>query len=226
MSSTRSHFEEELEELRNSLLKMGGLADRSVADAMTALSERSVELAEVVIDFDDQIDDLDIAIEAQCMRMIALQNPLGRDLRLVGTVLKAITDIERIGDHAVDIAKVARKLARMEKHNEFADLNRMASVVREMLRTALEAFVRHDLTLVAAAVQADDEVDDLFHIVREDIHRAMQANPGLVVEGSYLLFTAHYLERMADHAVNIAERVHYVETGELAQLAKSHKANS
>jgi phosphate transport system protein len=226
MSTTRTHYEEELESLRNSLLRMGAMADRALADAMRALNERSVELAEVVIDFDDQIDHLDISIEADCMRLIALQNPMARDLRLIGTVMKAITDLERIGDHAVDIAKVARKLARLDKHHDLADLPRMANAVRDMLRTALEAFVRHDLTLVEAAVRADDEVDELFHTIRADLLEVMQKDSSLVIEATYLLFTAHYLERMADHAVNIAERVHFVETGELSQLAKSHKANS
>lgn len=226
MPLTRSQFEEALEGLRNLLLEMGSLADAAVADAMKALTDRDVALAELVIDRDDRIDDMDLRIEGECMRLLALQHPLARDLRLVGTALKVITDIERIGDHAVDVAKVARKLARMPWHEPVADLPRMASAVRSMLKTALDAFVRHDLDLVSVAVAADDEVDDLFHAARTDLHTAMQKDPGLVIEGSYLLFVAHYLERMADHAVNIAERVYFAETGTLAQLAKSHRAGS
>jgi phosphate transport system protein len=223
MSLTRSQFEEELEKLRDMLLAMGSMADRAVADSMRALTERNVALAEDVIARDDEIDDMDLRIESESMRLIALQHPLARDLRLVGTALKIITDLERIGDHAVDIAKVARKLAWSEKRGELADLPRMAAAVREMLKTALDAFVRHDLALIDVAVQADDEVDDLFHRVRDDLHGAMRQDPDLVVEASYMLFVAHYLERMADHAVNIAERVYFVETGHLSQLAKSHK---
>ncbi|HVT13485.1 MAG TPA: phosphate signaling complex protein PhoU [Fimbriimonadaceae bacterium] len=226
MSLTRSQFEEELEKLRNRILAMGSEADRAVADAMLALGERDVALAEEVIDADDRIDELDLEIEGECMRLIALQHPLARDLRLVGTGLKIITDLERIGDHAVDIAKVARKLARNTVHRSLADLPRMATSVRQMLKTALDAFVRHDLSLVEKVVDADDEVDDLFHEIREDLHKAMQKDPDVIVEASYLLFVAHYLERMADHAVNIAERVYFVETGQLSQLAKSHKTGS
>lgn len=226
MSLTRSQFEEELEKLRDRLLAMGSEADRAVADSMRALSDRDVSLAERVIEDDDRIDNLDLEIEADCMRIIALQHPLARDLRLVGTALKIITDLERIGDHAVDIAKVARKLARSHNYEPLADLPRMATAVRHMLKTALAAFVRHDLALIEEVVNADDEVDDLFHSIRDDLHKTMQKDPALVVEASYLLFVAHYLERMADHAVNIAERVYYVETAQLSQLAKSHKAGS
>lgn len=226
MSLTRSQFEDELEKLRNQILAMGSEADRAVADAMQALGERDISLAEEVIEADDRIDEMDLEIEGECMRLIALQHPLARDLRLVGTGLKIITDLERIGDHAVDIAKVARKLAGNTVHRSLADLPRMATSVRQMLKTALDAFVRHDLSLVEGVVDADDEVDDLFHSIRGDLHNAMQRDPDVVVEASYLLFVAHYLERMADHAVNIAERVYYVETGQLSQLAKSHKTGS
>lgn len=225
MSLTRIQFEEQLEELRNMLLQMGSQADIAVAEAMRALTELSIEVAEVVITRDDEIDEMDLRIEAECMRLLALQHPLARDLRLVGTALKIITDLERIGDHAVDIAKVARKLANMPTHGPLADLPRMAGAVRNMLRTALDAFVRHDLDLVAEAITADDEVDYLFHMIRADLHKVMQSDPELVVEASYLLFVAHYLERMADHAVNIAERVFFAETGELAHLSKAQKAS-
>ncbi len=226
MSLTRSQFEEELEKLRNNIIAMGSLVDSAVADSMVALSDRDVSLAEKVIERDDEIDAMDLNIEAECMRLLALQHPLARDLRLVGTALKIITDLERIADHSVDIAKAARKLANMGANREFADLPRMATAVRQMLRHALDAFVRHDLSLVQVAVDGDDEVDNLFHHVRDDLHAAMRNDPEVVVEASYLLFVAHYLERMADHAVNIAERVYFVETGQLAQLANSHGADS
>src|SRR5690348_3749268 len=156
MSLTRSQFEDELEKLRNMLLSMGSEADRAIAEAMRALTERDLALAEQVIEADDTIDEMDLQIEAECMRMIALQHPLARDLRLVGTALKIITDLERIGDHAVDIAKVARKLARESSERTLADLPRMASSVRQMLKMALDAFVRHDLDLVERVVLSDD----------------------------------------------------------------------
>jgi phosphate transport system protein len=226
MAVTRTQFEEQLEALRLRLLEMGSLADEMVAAAMQALVEQNVSLAEQVIARDDVVDALDIAIETDCMRMIALQQPLARDLRLIGTALKVITDLERISDHAVDIAKVARKLARDTFLKPLVDLPRMSMRVRQMLRDALQSFITHDLSLVHQVVETDDEIDVLFHRIRDDLHAAMKRDPEVVVQASYLLFVAHYLERIADHTVNIAERVHYVETGDLIQLAKSHKATS
>jgi phosphate transport system protein len=223
---TRTHYEVELENLRHLLLKMGSQVDQMVAQAMDALTGQDMPLAELVMINDDIVDDLDIQIESQCMRLIALQQPMARDLRLIGTALKVITDLERIGDHAVDIAKVARKLSRDSFYKPLVDLPRMNVMVRGMLHDALAAFVTHDLRLVAQVVEADDQVDDLFHQIRDELHSAMERSSKLVVQASYLLFVAHYLERIADHTVNIAERVYYVETSSLAQLAKSHKTEA
>lgn len=223
---TRSQFESELDGLRSTLLEMGAIVDRMVATAIEALTESDIAAAERVIVDDDAVDDLDLQIEHQCMRLLALQQPMARDLRLIGTVLKVITDLERIGDHAVDTAKVARKLAKAGFSRPLVDIPKIADVARSMLRNALEAFVQHDLTLVSKVIDSDDLVDELFHRYRTEIHESMKKDPSIVVEGSYLLFVCHYLERIADHAVNIAERVHYVETGELVQLAKSHKTHS
>jgi phosphate transport system protein len=223
---TRTQFESELEDLRNRLLQMGAVVDRMVATAVEALVTSDISVAERVIVEDDVVDEMDLHIEMQCMRMMALQQPIARDLRLIGTVLKAITDLERIADHSVDIAKVARKLAKVGFSRPLADIPKIAGLARQMLRNALEAFVQHDLDLIERVVDSDDEVDELFHRYRDEIHEAMRKDSSIVVEGSYLLFVCHYLERIADHAVNIAERIHYIETGELVQLAKSHKTHS
>jgi phosphate transport system protein len=221
---TRARYDEELDTLRSLLLKMGNQVDEMVAKAIEALMRHDVRVAEEVLANDDLVDSLDIQIETQCIHLIALQQPMARDLRLIGAVLKIITDLERIGDHAVDIAKETRKLARTSFNKPLVDLPGMTGMVRGMLHDAMAAFVTHDLNLVDRVVDADDEVDDVFHRVRSELHTAMEHNPNLVVHASYLLFVAHYLERTADHAVNIAERVHYVETSSLTQLSKSHKS--
>jgi phosphate transport system protein len=220
---TRAHYQDEISEIRRLLLEMGSQVDVMVGQAMDALTTQNIALAEEILAHDDEVDDLDVRIESECMRLIALQQPLARDLRIIGTALKVITDLERIGDHAVDIAKVARKLARHSFYKPLVDLPKMTVIVRQMLHDALAAFVDNDLDLVEQVVNADDSVDDLFHRIRDELHEAMQRDAHLVVQASYLLFVAHYLERIADHTVNIAERVHYVETSTLAQLAKNQK---
>src|SRR5579862_6816481 len=134
MSLTRTQFEDELERLQSELLTMGDKADRSVAEAMRALEERDLAIANRVIESDEEIDELDLRIETECIRLIALQHPIARDLRLVGTAIKIITDLERIGDHAVDIAKVARKLAQDIGQERLADVSRMAAAVRAMIK--------------------------------------------------------------------------------------------
>lgn len=226
MAATRLQFEEELETLRHRLLEMASDADGMVDLAMRALCEQDLALVKEVIARDDIVDDLDLQIETDCMRLIALQQPVARDLRLIGTALKIITDLERISDHAVDIAKVARKLIREGLFKMLVDLPRMAVKVRQMLTDAMAAFVNHDLNLVGRVIEAEDEVDDIYHQLRDELHAVMRRDSAMVVQASYLLFVAHYLERIADHTVNIAERVQYVETGRLTQLAKSHKATS
>ncbi len=226
MAATRLQFEDQLEALRHLLLEMGSAADNMVGLSICALMEQDIDLAEGVIAADDAIDELDLLIETDCMRLIALQAPVARDLHLVGTALKAITDLERIGDHAVDIAKVARKLARDTFFKPLVDIPRMAASVRQMMRGAMSAFVNHDLDLVETVVAADDRIDEMFHQLRDELHAAMRRDPSLVVQASYFLFVAHYLERITDHTVNIAERVYYAEMGRLAQLAKNHKTLS
>ena len=220
---TRSNYEEEIGEVRRMLLEMGSRVDVMVSQAMEALTRQDTVLAEQILENDDAIDDLDVRIESECMRLIALQQPIARDLRVIGTAMKVITDLERIGDHAVDIAKVARKLAVHSFYKPLVDLPRMATIVHQMLHDALAAFVNHDLELVKQVVASDDMVDDLFHNIREELHETMQRDSRLVVQASYLLFVAHYLERIADHIVNIAERVHFVETSTLTNLAKNQK---
>jgi len=221
---TRAQFEEEIERLRTDLLEMTNYADRMLGNALHALVERDLDRAVEVIEADDELDALDLEIESSCMRLLALQQPLARDLRLIGTMLKIITDVERIGDHAVDIAKIARKLIRLEAPTTpMVDLPKMATEVRRMLNDALAAFVNHSIELVDKVITADDKVDELFHSIRSDLHGLMEAKPREVVQASYLLFVAQYLERIADHAVNIAERVAYIETAQLLQHPRAKR---
>ncbi len=224
MLGTRQTFHEELAALEQQLLHMGQLTGDMLMDAVASLQHGDVLLAETVIGKDDVVDAIDIDIETRCMRLLALQQPMARDLRQIGTALKVITDLERIGDHAVDIAKISRKLSmQLFIRKPLVDVGPLAEMARAMLRQSMEALVRHDDQLAAQICADDDGVDDAYKALREDLFTLTQRDPSLTAAASYMLLAVVYLERIADHATNIAERVHYVETGHLESLARDHR---
>lgn len=193
--------------------------------AVEALWTHDMDLAQKVLVADDAVDTQDVDIEGQCLRLLALQQPAASDFRLIGTILKVITDIERIGDLAVDIAKIGMKIEKLGGTASFIDLPKMANLARSMVREAMDAMVRRDHEQVLAVCQKDDEVDELYRDMRNQIHDYMKKNPDEVVAASWMVLAIHHIERVADHAVNIAERVSFVITGHLEQLAKSHRSD-
>ncbi len=225
MRRIRQSFDEQLEQLEQDLLEMGAFVAEMLAKAMEALVEQDVTLAQQVINEDDVADDMDLNIEQQCMRLLALQQPMSKDLRTIGTVMKVIADVERIGDYSVDIARTAIKLAATEYFKPLVDIPRMAELVREMLGQALEALVHHDLELVAQVVAGDDAIDKMWYALLNELEEIMEQHPEVVTQAVALLLVARYLERIADHVVNVAERVAYMETGQLETLAPSHRAD-
>ena len=214
---TRHTFHEELAALDRQLLEMGTAADRMVGSAVRAMREGDVALAESVLEQDEVVDDMNRDIEVHCMRLLALQAPVARDLRQIGTTLRVITDVERIGDHAVDIAKIARRFARqLHGSRPLVDVTPLAEMAQDLLRRSLDALVRRDTGLAAHLVAEDDHIDAAFQSLREALFAVPDAG---AATASYTLLAMVYLERIADHAVNIAERVNYVETGQLGPLA-------
>lgn len=226
MRRTRQAFDEQLAELERRLLEMGEFVETMLEKAGRALVTHDVKLAEEAIAADDTADDMDLDIEQHCMRLLALQQPMSRDLRTIGTVMKVIADVERIGDYSVDIAKTAIELAQTEYYKPLEDIPQMVEIVRWMLRQALEALVAHDLALVAKVIERDDEVDRLWYQIRGQVEGVMQERSEVVPQAVALLLVARYLERVADHTVNIAERVAYMETGRLEALAPSHRTEA
>ncbi|HCU37936.1 MAG TPA: phosphate transport system regulatory protein PhoU [Armatimonadetes bacterium] len=226
MRRSRQAFDEQLEQLQQRLLQMGAFVEAMLEKAMRALAEHDVALAREVISADDVADEMDLEIEKQCMRLLALQQPMSKDLRQVGTVMKVIGDAERIGDYSVDIARTAITLAEQEFFKPLVDIPRMAELVRGMLRHAIEALVKRDLDLVRTVIEDDDSVDKMWHFLLDELQGIMQKRPEVVVQATALLLVARYLERIADHTVNIAERVAYMETGQLRTLASSHGTGS
>lgn len=221
----RQAFAVEIQNLEHDLLDMGSRAESMVGQAVEALCTLDTELAMEVIQRDDEIDARDLEIENRCIRLLALQQPMAGDLRVIGTAMKMITDIERVGDLSVDIAKIALKIEKELGTSNIIDLPRIASVARAMVREGLEAFVKRDLSLVADVCRMDDQVDDMYREFRAQIFENMREHPENVIVDGWLFLAIHHVERIADHAVNIAERVSFMVTGNLQQLTDSHRSN-
>lgn len=224
--TTRQAFDAELQALETKVLAMASIVEGMIADAVEALQRNDLSLAEKVLRRDDEVDEIDVEVEASCLRLIALQQPMGSDLRIIGTIMKMITDIERIGDYAVDIAKSARKIHDEPQAVRLVDIPSLAHAARRMLLDSIEAFVKRDLQRVLQVCQQDDEVDALYRQIRTQLQDVMRQHPNMVTSASWLMMVAHYLERIADHSVNIAERVWFMETGRLEQLSKRHKSGT
>lgn len=222
----RQAFDAELAELEHDVLEMASVAETMVGTAVDALVRLDPSIAMNAIRRDDDVDERDLDIENRCLRLLALQQPTGVDLRTIGTVMKMITDIERVGDLGVDLAKCALKIEKELGRTDYVDIPKIAGLCRGMLMDALDAFVRRDVDLVADICRRDDEVDALYREIREQIHGHMRHDPDNVVSASWLLLAIHHLERIADHAVNIAERVNFMVTGRFVQMAKSHRSDA
>ena len=221
MLNTRQSFREELAGLEQELLHMGTLTGTMLGQAVEAVQQSDALLAEAVLSQDDLVDEMDRKIEAQCIRLLALQQPMARDLRQIESALKVITDLERIGDHAVDIAKIARKLTQeFYLKAPLLDIGPLAQTARTMLHQSLESLVRHDLALAVQVCDDDDKADDALKVLRDELLAMTQNQPSLVFPASYMLLAVVYLERIADHATNIAERVYYIETGDRKPLGR------
>ena len=214
MQAKQRLMDEELNQLRGMLLEMGVTTEEMVGDAIQALSRQDLTLAADVVQRDDAVDLLDVAIETLCLRLMARRITSPTDVRLIGAANKIVTDIERIADHAVDIAKIAQRMGSEAIYKPLVDIPRLGKLACSMLRNALEAFVGHDLPQVQRVIAADDEADALYSQMRRDLGAILQNDPNSVVQASNLLFVAHYLERICDHCTNIAERVAFLETGQ------------
>jgi len=217
---TRQVFDEELTALEHDLLEMGSLADSMVQLAVESLVDLDVEKAMEVVARDDDVDAHDLQIENRCLKLLALHHPAAGDFRTVGTAMKVITDIERVADLAVDIAKAGMKIEKMLGDSKVVDIPRMAGIARTMFRESLQAYSQRDLKLVDDVIQMDDQVDDLYRQLRAQIHSDMVDQPVHVVADSWLLLAIHHIERIADHSVNVAERVAFMVTGQFKQLAR------
>ncbi len=218
MEVLREHFVRQLTELQEDLVSMTHAAEKMLQMAVESLKEQNVEKAREVIALDDVVDDYNFKIEEKCLRMIALQQPVAKDLRIIAAILKIITDVERIGDYSIDIAKFSIRLAEHPLSRPFVEVPKMAEIVIHMLEETITAFLRRDLGIVQKVVDADAQVDALYRAIHEDVVQSIEADPRVARQAIWVLMIARYLERIGDHITNITERIYYMETGEMLEL--------
>ncbi len=216
----RRTFEDQLSELQSDLLRLGRFVEEALGKAMDALSRHDLAVAKQIINDDDFADDITFGIQTRAMQLLALQQPMARDLRIVGACLKIVIDLERIGDHAVSIAKITRSLAGQSLNKPILDLSPMGDLARKMVGDALQASIQHDTDLAIQVARDDDAVDDLHVELQNELMDKMREEPVFVEQATRLLLVVHSLERVADHATNIVEQVYYVETGQMRHLAR------
>jgi phosphate transport system protein len=204
------HFEEELEHLKTRLLEMGGLAEEQVRLAVKGLVDRDRSLIDRVLHGDDPLNALHIEVDGRCFTLLALYQPMAVDLRAIVAAVKINTDLERVGDLAVNIAEAARRYARHPAVKRLIDIPRMAHIAQTMLRDALDAFVRLDTDLAQAVLNADDELDALKTQIFRELLTYMLQDPSTIEPSLDLILVSRHLERIGDHATNIAEDVIFI----------------
>lgn len=214
----REAYHRDLHKLKNDLISMGSLVSRAIGDAVISLKNRDVEMAQKVIDMDYQIDSLHNNIEDDCMRLLALQQPMARDLRLIISVLKMSIDLERIGDLSLEIAVITKMTANVPPIKPLIDIPRMSEICQEMLANIMKALENKDAELAKQVARNDDEVDMLFDQVRRELISYMIEDPKKITGAQHLTFVARYLERIGDHITNLCENVVFMVTGERVEL--------
>ena len=201
------HFHEELELVKEKTLKLGSLVETMVERAVASLVDRDSRLAEEVIASDDRVDSLDLEIDEDCLRLLALHQPAAKDLRFITTAMKITTDLERMADQAVNICQRAIELNEEPQLKPYIDIPIMSQLSQKMMREALDAFVRRDADLARQVIPADNKVDALKNQVFRELLTFMMEDPRTIPRAIRLILVSRHLERIADHATNIAEMV-------------------
>lgn len=211
--SARTEFDKELETLHLNLIRLGGLIEEAIDLSITALEKRDRELAESVVKNDRRVDDLDRSIEAQCLSLLLRQQPVASDLRAISTALKMVTDMERIGDQAADIADLTLRFDDSPYIKSLEHIPIMARIASSMVKDSIDAFVRSDVEFSREIIERDDEVDKLFETVKQELISILTHSAEHADQAVDFLMIAKYLERIGDHAVNICGWVIFSLTG-------------
>ncbi|HTT76201.1 MAG TPA: phosphate signaling complex protein PhoU [Candidatus Binataceae bacterium] len=221
---TNRQYEEDLRGLRAGLLRMGGMVERQIVEAVESLVNRNTEQARETIQGDVEVNRLDTEMDQRCISLLALHQPTASDLRFITTGLKITTDLERIGDNAVNICERAIELNTEPQLKPYIDIPRMADIAQTMVKDALDAFMRGDIELAAEVIARDDDVDQLNYQTYRELLSYMVEDPQTIPRATKILFISKYLERIADHATNIAEMVVYMVKGRSIKHMDKHRA--
>ena len=217
----RTSFERHLHELRDEVLVLGSMVEKAIYRSMEALKNRDLDLAKKVISDDSDIDRMRFDIEEKCIKLIVTQQPVASDLRIIVAVLNIIIDLERIGDHAEGIAKIAVMIGNEPPLKPLIDLPRMAQKTADMLRRSLDAFVNRDADAARQISKEDDEIDALYDQVFRELLIFMAEDSKTITRATRLIWAGHNLERSADRVTNICERVVFVVTGKMEEIGVS-----
>ena len=216
--SIRTAFDQELQDLRDNMLRLGSMVSTAVGLSIQALKDRDQELARQIIEDDEKINQLRFKIEEDCLAIIARQQPAARDLRFIVAVINIVLDLERMGDHAAGVATIVLRMGHEPLLKPLIDLPRMAQIAREMLQASLDAFIAEDAQAAMTIPPRDEEVDQLYTQIFRELITYMIEDPRTVTRAMYLLFCAHNMERVADRVTNICERVAFLATGRMQEI--------
>jgi phosphate transport system protein len=216
--TTRVNYEHELNLLNDDIKEMGHMVENSIEQCFIAFEDQDFEKAEDIIKGDRTINDLERSIEARCLSIILRQQPVAGDLRVVSSALKVVTDLERIGDHASDIAELILRIKGEQVYHVVRHIPAMAAAAREMVRSSIEAFIAQDVETAKQIEKQDDVVDELFSKVKDDVVDLLKKSSEHIDQCIDLLMVAKYLERIGDHAVNVCEWTEFSKTGALKNV--------
>jgi phosphate transport system protein len=216
--ATRSAYDREFGEIRTDLVKMSQMVDWSIERAMAALKDKDLAVAQEVIENDDRINSLRFKLEEACFALIATQQPTAGDLRAVIAAMHIVVELERMGDHATGIAKTVIRMSEVPLEKTYKKIIRMGELSRKMLGDAIQAYLNRDVQWAKEIAAQDTEMDALYQEVFDKVVALMAKKPGFSTGATYLLWTAHNFERIADRVTNIAERTIFIATGDFQEL--------
>lgn len=215
---TRIHYEKELQRLQDELLLMGSMVSQALSEALGAMKRQDLAAAQRLIEYDRLVNKKRFALEDGVLTLIATQQPMARDMRFLAAVLDLASELERIGDYAKGIGRITLFLGKEPAIKPLVHLPQMCTIVVEMLRNALDAFINQDITAARQIPLRDDQVDELYNAINAELIQLVIATPSIMDRANYYSWAAHNLERAADRVVNICERIIYTVTGEFVEM--------